>query len=388
MAFIRPIRTLMIGGGKGAFIGSVHRMAMRLDGHYALVGGAFSSRIAVAQETGEELGLDPARVSSDWQALLQDEAARPPEEQAELVSIVTPNHLHVPVAVAALSAGFHVVSDKPAARDLSEALELAEAVSNARGIYALTHTYLGYPMVKEARERVRRGDLGRIRSIDVRYPQGWLSAPIENDNSKQASWRVDPALSGPAGCMGDIGTHAATLAEYISGQSIEEVCANVRTVVDGRRLDDDGAVLLRFTGGAAGVLTASQICNGEENALQIRIYGETGGLEWHQMEPQTLIYRQQGKPAQIIRAGTDQEDLSEVAKLHCRLPAGHPEGYIEAFANIYTNVAHAISGSEQSAMRDVPGIACGLAGHQFVDAVLRSSNANSAWTKVEQGGPN
>lgn len=380
---MKPIRTLMVGGGHGAFIGAVHRMAMRLDGHYDLVGGAFSSRNNVSHATGAELGLDPERVSDDWQELLNKESALPADERAELVCIVTPNDLHVPIAEVALDTGFHVVSDKPAARTLSEALHLAKIVTNINYVYGLTHTYLGYPMVKEARQRVLKGDLGRIRKVDVRYPQGWLSSPLEHEDSKQASWRTDPKRSGPSGCMGDIGTHAATLAEYISGLSIDMVSADIRAVVPGRRLDDDGSTMLRFADGATGVLSASQVCNGEENALQIRIYGEAGGLEWHQMDPQTLLYRQQGKPAQILRAGTDQDALSQVAKLHCRLPAGHPEGYIEAFANIYSNIAHTIRKTEEVALRDFPGMECGLSGHRFVDAALRSSQSEGLWTKIE-----
>ncbi len=382
------IRMGMVGGGAGAFIGDVHRRAAALDGQIELVCGAFSRSAENSSETGKSLFLDPERAYGSWQEMLGRERQRSSEQRMELVSIVTPNDVHLPVARAALEAGFHVISDKPATRDLSEALELKSVIESADGLYALTHTYLGYPLVKEARDLVAQGELGILRKIYVEYPQGWLSTLLEATGQKQADWRTDPERSGPSGCMGDIGTHAATLAEYIAGDLIAEVCADLTIFVEGRKLDDDGAVLFRTEGGAKGVLTASQVCSGEENNLNIRVYGELGGLEWHQQEPNTLWLKRQGEPARRLRAGVDQGYLSAAAHAHMRTPSGHPEGYFEAFANIYRNFAYAIAaheaGETHDPLHDYPTIDEGVSGLAFIDAIIRNDRSGEKWTKVSR----
>ncbi len=386
MPGVGKVRMGMVGGGQGAFIGEVHRRAAALDGLIELVGGAFSSDPDVSRASGRSLYLDDARVYGSWEEMLETEQALPEDERIEVVSIVTPNHLHLPVAVAALEAGFNVISDKPATRDLAEALELKKAVEASSGLYGLTHTYLGYPMVKEAHELVAAGVIGAVRKIYVEYPQGWLSTLLEESGQKQAAWRTDPARSGPSGCMGDIGTHAATLAEYISGERISEVCADLTTFVPGRKLDDDGSVLFHTGSGVHGVLTASQVCNGEENNIYIRVYGETGGLQWRQQEPNTLMVLQQGQPARRYRAGADQAYLSDRARAHIRTPSGHPEGYIEAFANIYRNFAMAVrarqAGEAADAMYDYPQIDVGVSGLAFVNAILENNHGDRKWTAV------
>lgn len=384
----KRIRMGMVGGGAGAFIGDVHRRAAALDGQIELVCGAFSRSADNSRATGESLFLDPERAYGSWQEMLDRERERPAEDRMELVSIVTPNDVHLPVATAALEAGFHVISDKPATRDLAEALELKAVIESADGLYGLTHTYLGYPLVKEARDRVARGEIGTLRKVYVEYPQGWLSTLLEATGQKQADWRTDPERSGPSGCMGDIGTHAATLAEYISADFIAEVCADLTIFVEGRRLDDDGSVLIRMAGGAKGVLTASQVCSGEENNLNIRLYGESGGLEWRQQEPNTLWLKRQGEPASRLRAGVDQGYLGAAAQAHMRTPSGHPEGYFEAFANIYRNFASAIgahaAGVTHDALLDYPTIEEGVSGLAFIDAILRNDRTGEKWTKVSR----
>ena len=382
----KKIRMGMVGGGLGAFIGDVHRKAAALDGQIELVCGAFSRSADNSRATGEALYLDPGRAYGSWEEMLGAEQELPADERMQLVSIVTPNDSHLPIAKAALAAGFHVISDKPATRDLEEALELKASVEASDKLYALTHTYLGYPLVKEARHLVAAGEIGKVRKIYVEYPQGWLSTLLEFSGQKQADWRTDPARSGPSGCMGDIGTHAETLAEYVTGDRIASVCADLSIFVEGRKLDDDGAVLFRTAGGAKGVLTASQVCNGEENNLNIRVYGETGGLEWCQQEPNTLWLMRQGEPAQKLRSGADQPYLSPAAQAHIRTPGGHPEGYFEAFANIYRNFAFAVAaheaGENHDPLHDYPTIDNGLSGLAFVDAILRNSRGNEKWTDV------
>ena len=384
----KRIRMGMVGGGAGAFIGDVHRKAAALDGQIELVCGAFSRSAENSRATGESLFLDPERAYGSWQEMLDRERKRPAEDRMELVSIVTPNDVHLPVAKAALEAGFHVISDKPATRDLAEALELKSVIESADGLYGLTHTYLGYPLVKEARDRVAGGEIGTLRKIYVEYPQGWLSTLLEATGQKQADWRTDPERSGPSGCMGDIGTHAATLAEYIAGDLIAEVCADLAIFVEGRRLDDDGSVLIRTGGGAKGVLTASQVCSGEENNLNIRLYGESGGLQWRQQEPNTLWLKRQGEPARRLRAGGDQGYLRAAARAHMRTPSGHPEGYFEAFANIYRNFASAIrahaAGEPHDALLDYPTIKEGVSGLAFIDAIIRNDSSGEKWTKVSR----
>lgn len=364
----------MIGGGKGAFIGAVHRMAALLDGQIELVCGAFSSDPLQSKASGEDLFLDEKRVYGTWQEMIDVESTLVEHERMDFVSIVTPNHLHFEPAMYAMSKGFHVVCDKPMCLDINEASQLVEQVKNSGVIFALTHTYTGYPMVKHARHIVRKGMIGNIRRIVVEYPQGWLSTPLENENQKQATWRLDPAKSGKAGAIGDIGTHAENLAEYITGLTIESMCADLKAHVKGRKLDDDGSILLRYTNGANGILYASQISAGEENNLRIRVYGEKGSLDWSQMEPNTLWLRWLDKPAEMLRIGVG--ELSPEAHAHTRVPAGHPEGYIEAFANIYRNVAFAIQarleGRSPDPMYDFPTVHDGWQGMKFIDCTVRS----------------
>ncbi|QEC53488.1 Gfo/Idh/MocA family protein [Anseongella ginsenosidimutans] len=382
----RKLRMGMIGGGKDAFIGAVHRLALNMDGQIELKAGALSIDPQIAKESGEMLFLDPSRIYTDYKTMLEEEAAKPAEERLDFITIVTPNFVHFAPAMLALEKGFHVVVEKPMTFTLEEARQLQAKVEETGLTLLLTHTYTGYPMVKQARQLIKDGALGKVRKIWVEYPQGWLSKLTEREGNAQAAWRTDPKKSGKSGCMGDIGTHAANLAEYISGLKISQICADLHTLVEGRVLDDDGAVLLRFDNGAAGVLMASQVAAGEENALKIRIYGENGGLEWAQHEPNTLIVRWLDKPAEIWRAGTGY--LSEAAAANCRTPAGHPEGYLEAFANLYRNFAQTlaarIDGVEPpAAALDFPGAADGVRGMLFIDKVVESSASDQKWTKFE-----
>lgn len=378
----RKIRMGMVGGGIGAFIGEVHRMAAALDGHIELVCGAFSSDPERSKKSGEQLYLDSDRIYGTFDEMMAKERALPAEQRMELVSIVTPNHVHFPAAKAALENGFHVICDKPMTVSLDEAKELRRLVNQTGLLFALTHTYTGYPMVKQARQLVRDGKLGTLRKVVVEYPQGWLASKLEEEN-KQAAWRTDPARSGPAGAMGDIGTHAENLAEYVTGLQIKELCADLTSFVPGRRLDDDGNILLRFEGGAKGVLHASQVSAGEENSLKIYVYGEKGGFEWHQMEPNTLWVRYGDRPEQKWRTGMPY--LSEITQAHTRVPAGHPEGYLEAFANLYRNVAfalqrHAAGQEPQTDLYDYPTVEDGVRGIAFIDTVIASSNGDAKWT--------
>ncbi len=379
----------MVGGGQGAFIGAVHRIAAAIDQQIELVCGAFSSDAGRSKATGRELHLPDDRCYADYPTMMAEEAKLPEGERMDFVAIVTPNHVHFPAAKAALEAGFHVVSDKPATLDLDEARKLAELVESTGLKYGLTHNYTGYPMVKQAREMVRSGQLGTIRKIVVEYPQGWLATPLEQSGQKQAAWRTDPKRSGAAGCMGDIGTHAENLAEYMTGLQIKELAADLTRFVDGRLLDDDGNVLLRFEGGAKGILHASQISVGEENALNIRVYGEQGGLEWHQMEPNTLLVKHLDAPTQVYRTGGGY--LADAATAHSRIPAGHPEGYLEAFANIYRNFAAHLAAelageAPPPHANDYPTIHDGVRGMAFIQAVLQSSQNNAAWTALNPAG--
>lgn len=368
----KPVRMGMVGGGQGAFIGAVHRMAAALDGRIALVCGAFSRDMDNTRKTGFDLGLAEQRLYGSYSQMLAAEAALPADERMELVCIVTPNHLHVPIAMAAIEAGFHVMCDKPAGISLTEVQRLGDTIKTHQALYGLTHTYLGYPMIWQARHIARAGGLGRLRRIYVEYPQGWMAKAQETSGSKQAEWRTDPDRAGIAGCMGDIGTHAHSLAEFVTGSRMTKVFARLRTHVENRQLDDDGEVTFQMANGATGVLIASQVCTGEENALRIRLYGEDGGLEWHQMEPNTLIERRSGSPALVHRAGTDMP-LCDEALRRCRLPSGHPEGYLEAFGNLYKQFAAAIRGGETGTATGVPGIADALSGMGFLEAIVNSS---------------
>ncbi|MEJ6473381.1 Gfo/Idh/MocA family oxidoreductase [Pseudoalteromonas piscicida] len=375
------IRMAMVGGGEGAFIGAVHRMAARLDGQIELVAGAFSADPHKSTAMGKQLGLAPHRCYDNYETLLRQEAALPESERIHFVAIVTPNHLHFPIAVAAIKHGFHVLSDKPATLNLSEALQLQSLLQGTHCLYGLTHTYTGYPMVKEARHRIATGELGTIRKVVVEYSQGWL-ASADDEHSKQASWRLDASKSGISCCMGDIGVHAANLAEYVSGLEIESLCADLNTVVPGRQLDDDGTVLLRFNNGAKGLLMASQIALGEENNLTLKIVGDKASIEWSQMEPNSLWLKFANAPAQLIRTGVG--TLSQAASNATRIPAGHPEGYLEAFANIYLNFANLIRAHQQQPTVqpdefDVPSIKAAIRGMAFIENAVAASAKDTKW---------
>lgn len=374
----RKLKMGMVGGGRDAFIGAVHRMAAWLDGKIDLVAGAFSSSAGKSKQSGEDLGLDPSRVYSDYQTMAAEEAKLPPAERIDFVSIVTPNFAHFPVAKTFLEAGFNVVCDKPMTYDLDEAQELRDIVKKSGKVFALTHNYTGYPMVKEAREMVRRGDLGQLLKVVAEYPQGWLINPIEN-------WRTDPAKAGAACCVGDIGTHAENLGRYITGLEIDELCADLTTFVPGRRLEDDANMLLRYKGGARGVLYASQISVGDENNVNIRVYGTNASLEWYQEHPNELVVKYQEAPRKIFRRGNAY--LSDVAKRFTRLPAGHPEAFIEAFANIYLEAARAIeaevAGRPIPKDCDFPTVDDGVIGMAFIAAAVESAKNGSVWTKMK-----
>ncbi|WGL18394.1 Gfo/Idh/MocA family oxidoreductase [Microbulbifer bruguierae] len=371
------LRLGMVGGGEGAFIGAVHRAAANLDGRIRLVCGNFSREPDNNQRTGASLGLTANRVYPDWPSMIRAEAALPESERMQALSIVTPNQLHVPITEAALDAGFHVFCEKPAGITLAEVTRLQRRLAASDRHYGLAHTYLGYPLVHQARHMVRNGKLGQIRKIYADYRQGWLAGGLEYSGNKQAGWRTDPSQAGASGCMADIGTHTFGLAEFVSGHKITRLCAELHSHIDGRQLDDDGSALFRTDGGASGVLTASQVCAGEENDLTLRIYGEHGGLEWHQMQPDTLVHRRANGDIHLLRAGTDREYLLPTTRHSLRLPAGHPEGYLEAMANLYRDFASAILDGTPCA---IPGIDNGLRGMAFIDAMLRSGGH---WTELE-----
>ena len=381
----RKIRMGMVGGGRGAFIGAVHRMAAAIDGEIELVCGAFSSNPKKSKLSGQDLYLPADRVYGSYEEMIKKEKALPEGERMDFVSIVTPNHVHYGPAKMALENGFHVVCDKPVCFNLKEAKSLQKIVKKTGLIFALTHNYTGYPMVKQARMMVAKGKIGKIRKIVVAYPQGWLSTKLEDSDQKQAAWRTDPKRSGIAGAMGDIGTHAENLAEYISGLQIKKICADLSSLVPGRQLDDDGNVLLEFENGAKGILYASQISAGEENNLHINIYGTKAGLEWRQMEPNSLIVKWLDKPMEILRTGVGK--LYPEAQEHTRIPAGHPEGYLEAFGNIYRNFAKCVrarlNGKKPKAIyTDFPGIDDGVRGMLFIEKVVASGKSKQKWTKL------
>jgi predicted dehydrogenase len=374
----------MIGGGAGAFIGAIHRMAAIMDGEIELVCGAFSADPQKSKDSGTILHLDASRVYDSFQQMIVKEKELPDDVKMDFVSIVTPNHVHFEPAKMAMENGFHVVLDKPMTLNIAEAKELKEVVQKTGKYFCLTHTYTGYPLVKEARVQVQSGRLGNVRKIMVTYPQGWLSSFLEGSSDKQAAWRTDPSKSGIAGCMGDIGTHAFNLAEYITGLKLTHISADLHTVVEGRKLDDDGAVLLKFNNGATGVLVASQIMAGEENNLNIQIYGEQGGVKWNHADPNSLTFIAPDKPAETWRAGT--KYLSEAAKHNTRTPAGHPEGYIEAFANHYRNFALCVKAQlagekPKDDWLDFPGIEDGVRGMAFIENVVASAKSKDKWTE-------
>jgi predicted dehydrogenase len=373
----------MIGGGQGAFIGNVHRIAARIDGMYELVCGAFSSNAEKSKASGLLLGLPANRVYSSYAELIEQEKQLPINERVQVISIVTPNHVHFAPAKLALESGFHVILDKPMTFSLKEAKELEKVVRSSGKLFCLTHTYAGYPMVKEAKQLIASGKLGSVRKVYVEYPQGWLSKFEEGADNKQAAWRTDPAQSGVAGAMGDIGTHAFNLLEYISGLKVTKLCADINIVVPGRKLDDDGSVLLKLSGGASGVLMATQVAAGEENNIKIRVYAENGGIEWAQSDANTLLVKWLDKPVEIWRAGSGY--VSSFAKHNSRTPAGHPEGYLEAFANLYRNfalcVAAQIEGKQpEQEWLDYPGIIEGVRGMAFIEQVIASGKTTIKWT--------
>lgn len=379
----RKLRMGMVGGGPGSFIGRIHYMAANLDGQIELVCGAFSSDPEKSKVTGAEYFLDPGRVYGSYREMIAAEAKLPVGDRMDFVCIVTPNHLHFEPAKLAMESGFHVVCDKPLCFSVEEAEELVRIKESTGSLFALTHTYSGYPMVKEARQMIREGALGKLRKVVSEYPQGWLTEPLEQTDHVQASWRGDPGRSGKTNCVGDIGTHAFHLAEYVTGMKVNELLSDVSTLVAGRKLDDDANMLLHFEDGARGVLYASQISAGEENAIKLRVYGEKGGIEFNQMEPNTLVIKWQDKPMEVRRTGTG--FVSPVASYNTRTPAGHPEGYIEAFANIYRNAAtcmqHRMDGTEPpEEAKDYPTIYDGLRGMKFVDRVVESTQKRS-WIK-------
>ncbi|NNF03425.1 MAG: Gfo/Idh/MocA family oxidoreductase [Rhodothermales bacterium] len=376
----RKIRYAMVGGGPGAFIGGVHRMAAGLDGMWQLVGGAFSSDAARSAEAGRALHLDPDRVYGSWQQLIEAEAARPAGERIDAVSIVTPNHLHFPVADLSLDAGFHVVCDKPMTITLDDAEALCARVHRSGLVFALTHNYTGYPMVKQARHMASGGELGELRKVVVEYPQGWLSTLLEETGQKQAEWRADPERAGISSALGDIGTHCENLVHYVTGLEMEELFADLGTMVEGRAMEDDASLLIRYRGGARGILYASQVSIGEENALTLRVYGTKAAIEWRQEEPNRLIVKHPDRPAQVYLRGNGY--LCEAARRAGRIPPGHPEGFIEAFANIYANAGGAIAahidGREPDELDlDFPTVFDGARGVHFIHSAVASSREHS-----------
>jgi predicted dehydrogenase len=376
------VRLGMVGGGEGAFIGAVHRLAARMDDHYQFVAGALSSTPAKALKSGLALGLDRDRVYSDFEAMAREEAKRP--DGIEAVAIVTPNHLHAPVATAFLKAGIHVICDKPLTATLKEAESLAKLATKSGRIFAVTYNYTGYPMIRHARQMIANGDLGDLRVVQVEYPQDWLTERLEATGQKQADWRTDPKRSGAGGCIGDIGTHAYNLASFVSGLELDALCADLTSFVKGRQLDDNAHVMLRFKGGAKGMLWASQVAPGNENNLRLRLYGTKGGLDWHQEQSNHLHWSPFGKPTQLLSRGTAGANAS--AARVTRVPPGHPEGYLEGFANIYSEIAAAIlatrGGKKPDKSVTYPTVHDGLKGVAFVAATVRSSAKGGTWVKL------
>ena len=377
----------MVGGGRGAFIGGVHRRAAGLDGGIELVAGAFSSDPEKSRLSGEDLFLDPARVYGSYQEMAEKEAALPADQRIDFVTVVVKNHLHFAVAKCFLEAGINVISDKPATYNLEEARELKKIVEKSGKVYALTHNYTGYPMVKLAREMIENGDLGKLIKVVCEYPQGYAITALTGEDKAIANWRANPEISGASNCMGDIGTHAENLVHYITGLEIDELCADLSTFIPGRTLDDDGNVLVRFKGGAKGIIYASQVSNGDENDLNIRIYGTDKSLEWHQEDPNELIVKDARQPRQIYRRGNGY--ITGAAADHTRIPFGHPEGFIEAFANVYNCAAEAIRDEVEGKFPresgyDFPDIRDGIIGMAFIETVVASSKSDQKWVKFPE----
>ena len=378
----RRMRIGMVGGGKDAFIGGVHRIALRLDGNYELVAGSFSSNFDNSKETGKDLGLAEDRIYETYQEMAEKESAR--SDGIHVVAIVTPNHLHVPIAKIFAEKGIHIICDKPLALSTKEAIELKNIVENKKIIFALTHNYTGYPMVRHARSLIQKNDLGSIRVVQAEYPQDWLTTKAEDSGLKQAEWRTDPKRSGDGGCIGDIGTHAFNLIRFITGLEVDELSADIHTFVKGRLLDDNAQIMLRFKGGAKGAIWSSQVAVGNENNLKIRVFGENGGLEWRQEDPNYLYYTKFGHPTHKITRGSG--SASEEANEVTRIPPGHPEGYLEGFANIYSDVYKRLFAQTNNQNYDqsndcYPTIYDGVEGMRFIETVLESNNNNSKWVE-------
>ena len=379
---MKKLKMGMVGGGSGALIGAVHRRAALMDGEIEFAAGALSSTKEKALASGRDLGLPEERNYASWEEMLESELGLPEEQRIDFVSVVTPNHLHFPVAHAFAEAGFNVVLDKPMVHTSEQAQQLVEAVEKMGVVFAVTYNYSGYPMVKQARHMVQKGELGEIRKVIVEYNQGWLATKLEDSGAKQAEWRTDPARSGIAGAVGDIGSHAENLVSTITALEISEICADLTTFVEGRRLDDDANLLIHYTNGAKGVLIASQVSAGEENDLQIRVYGTEGGLEWRQEEPNHLVSKPMGAPAQVLKRGNDY--LCEEAKRASRLPPGHPEAFIEAFANVYMSVGAAIRARQEQVEpdelpRNFPSVYDGARGVHFIEKTVESSRSTQKW---------
>ena len=382
---MKKLKMGMIGGGGGSFIGAIHRNAALLDNCIELVCGSFSSDFQNSLETGKKLYLNEERIYKSYDEMISIESKLDLNERMNIVSIVTPNHLHFDPAIKALDNGFPVIIDKPLSFDSDQANKLVEKVNETNLPFAVTHTYTGYPMIKEAKSLIENGKIGKIRKVAVEYPQGWLTTNLENTDNKQASWRTDPKKSGKAGSMGDIGTHAANMVEYVTGKKILSLFSKLNTVVKGRLLEDDGNVLISMEDGIEGNLMTSQIATGEENDLKIRVWGEEGGIEWKHSTPNTLLLKLNGNPNQILRAGVDNSYLSDFALSHCRTPSGHPEGFIEAFANIYRNFSYAVNNhlnsKDYDEIYDFPTVEEGYRGMKFIDAVIESSKL-SKWINI------
>ena len=376
------IRMGMVGGGHGAFIGAIHRLAAEMTGTIDLLAGAFSSDADASRSFGLELGLTDQRAYRTYEQMLDTESTFPEDERIQCVSIVTPNSSHADISCKALACGMHVICDKPLAGTLEDAKRIEKAVHDSGRLFGLTHTYTGYPMVIEARARVANGAIGNVRRVAVHYLQDWLSRAEDTDANKQSQWRSDPAIGGESGAFADIGTHAFNLVEYITGSSISEIAAELRTVIPERLIDDDGAALFRMSNGASGTLTASQVCSGAVNSLRVEIYGDKGSLHWAQEEPNTLIVKMRGEPDQVLRPGTNVTYLSDEARARCRTPGGHPEGYIEAFSNLYADFAAAVAAFPDQRATGCASVVDGVRGMRFIRAAITSSQHSSQWTAV------
>tara|TARA_B100000282_G_C31735237_1_gene493074 strand:- start:138 stop:1286 length:1149 start_codon:yes stop_codon:yes gene_type:complete len=382
---MKKLKMGMIGGGIGSFIGAIHRNAANLDNCIELVSGSFSSDFNNSLETGKNLYIDPKRIYKSYDEMFFKESNLDSKDRIDFVSIVTPNHIHFDPALKALENGFPVIIDKPMTYDTEQAELLVKKVNETSLPFAVTHTYTGYPMVKEAKSIISSGKIGKLRKVAVEYPQGWLTSSLEKTDNKQASWRTDPNKSGKAGSMGDIGTHAANMVEYVTSKKIIKLYSKVNTVVEGRLLEDDGNVLISLEDNIEGNLMTSQIASGEENDLKIRVWGDKGGIEWKHSDPNTLLLKLDGQPTQVYRAGVDNSYLSEFALANCRTPSGHPEGFIEAFANIYRNFSYAVNNFNNSKKNDpkydYPTVEEGLRGMKFIDAVIESSKSSN-WINI------